>query len=87
MLGPPVKGVMYHMREEFNNDEDIEAHIQDFVLEPTLEKALCKSVRRFGLMPSQKDNVTKEELKIISEWMTKNFKITKEEYINSKKRH
>ncbi len=32
-----------------------------------------QKIQRFGLMPSQKGNVTKEELEKITEWMYENF--------------
>ena len=80
MLAPPAKGVMFHMSEAFDSNEKIKAHILDFVLEPTKEKAICKSVKRFGVMPSQKGNVTKEELSIIADWMLENLKMNKEQH-------
>ena len=74
-VAPPIKGVMFHMNEEFANDKEmIEDHINDIVMNPTKEKAICKSVERFGLMPSQKGNLTKEELAIVAKWMVNDLK-------------
>ena len=70
MLAPPVQGLMYHMGESFSSKEDMVKHINSFVMNPTKEKAICRSVRRFGLMPSQKGLLTTQELDIIAKWMT-----------------
>ena len=69
MLAPPVKGLMFHMDEHFKNKEEIVQHINSFVMNPTQEQAICRSVRRFGLMPSQKGLLSAEELNTIAEWM------------------
>ena len=87
MVAPPAKGIMFHMSEEIGGDEKVLAHIQSFTMSPTKEKAICRSVRRFGLMPSQKDNITKEELKIVAHWMIDNLKISKEQYNKEKQKN
>lgn len=86
MIAPPAKGLMFHMGEEIGSDEKIIKHIESFVVNPTKEKAICRSVRRFGLMPSQKDNITKDELKIVAKWMIENLKMTPQQYENRKNR-
>jgi len=70
LIAPPVMGLMYHMKENFKSKEEVIAHINSFVMNPTKEKAVCKSVRRFGVMPSQKGLLTTEELNTIALWMT-----------------
>jgi cytochrome c len=73
-VAPPARGVMFHMNEHFSNDKEmIQDHINDFVLNPSKDKAICKSVRRFGVMPSQKGNITKEELAKVAVWMTEHL--------------
>ena len=84
MIAPPAKGIMFHMTEEIGSDEDILAHIKSFTINPTKDKAICRSVRRFGLMPSQKENITQEELAIVAKWMIQNLKMTEQEYNNRK---
>ena len=69
MLAPPLKGLMYHMSENFKNKEEIVQHINSFVMNPTEEKAVCRSVRRFGLMPSQKGLLSEAQLNSIAQWM------------------
>ena len=86
MVAPPAKGIMFHMGEEIGSDEKILAHIKSFTMNPTKAKAICRSVRRFGLMPSQKENITQEELDIVAQWMIENLKMTPEEYKNRKQR-
>ena len=71
---PPLQMMVWKLGKTFNHDRDkFEAHINDFVLNPSKEKALCPAVKRFGVMPSQKGKITKEELAIISEWIVDNF--------------
>ncbi len=86
MIAPPAKGIMFHMSEEIGSDEKILAHIKSFTINPTKEKAICRSVRRFGLMPSQRENITDEELDIVAHWMIDNLKMTKQQYENRKRR-
>jgi len=86
MIAPPAKGIMYHMSEDIGSDEKILAHIKSFTINPTKEKAICRSVRRFGLMPSQRENITDEELDIVAQWMIANLKMTQAEYERRKGR-
>ncbi len=37
-----------------------------FLLVGLIVKAICRSVRRFGLMPSQRENITDDELDIVA---------------------
>ena len=87
MVGPPAKGIMFHMSEAFSSKEKIKAHIEDFVLNPTMEKAICNSVKRFGLMPSQKGVISEDELKIVSQWMIDNLHMNKSEHNSLQKKH
>ncbi|MEA1892218.1 MAG: c-type cytochrome [Campylobacterota bacterium] len=86
MTAPPAKGIMFHMSEDIGSDEKILAHIKSFTLNPTKDKAICRSVRRFGLMPSQKENITPEELNTVAHWMIDNLKMTPQEYERRKNR-
>ena len=86
VVAPPAKGVMFHMVEEIGSNEDILNHIESFVMNPTKEKAICRSMRRFGLMPSQKENITKEELNTVAKWMVDNLKLSEDDYNNRKNR-
>lgn len=86
MVAPPAKGIMFHMSEEIGSNEKILEHIKSFTINPTKEKAICKSVRKFGLMPSQRDNITDEELEIVAKWMVENLKMSEQEYKNRKQK-
>ncbi|MFT7824642.1 MAG: hypothetical protein ABXS92_07760 [Sulfurimonas sp.] len=72
MKAPPLSIMVPRMRE-FIFDSSVEEHINDFVLDPTERKAICPAVDIFGLMPSLKGKVTKEELAAIAEWIVENF--------------
>ena len=87
MVAPPARGIMFHMNEAFQNSKQVRNHILDFTINPTKEKAICRSVRRFGLMPSQKDLITKEELKIVAKWMINNLSMSKKEHNSNRKTH
>ncbi len=85
LLAPPAVGLMFHLNENFSNDEEIKEHILTFTLHPDKETAICKSVRSFGLMPSQKDNVSEKELKLIADWLVDDVYISRREYKKQKK--
>ena len=70
---PPLEIMVPRMREFIPDNTTVEAHINDFVLDPTERKAVCPAVDIFGLMPSLEGNVTKEELARIAKWMVEHF--------------
>jgi hypothetical protein len=69
LVAPPIGNVLFHLDQEFKTPQEIKDHIVDITLNPTMDKAICNSVKRFGLMPSQKDAVTQEELNQIAEFL------------------
>jgi mono/diheme cytochrome c family protein len=76
MVAPPAMGVMFHVKEAFNQDrEKAIAFIKDYVYNPSKEKAKClpRSIKRFGVMPSQKDLVSEDELDKIANYLYENF--------------
>ncbi len=75
VTAPALMGVMRHVKMTYPKKEDAIKFMVDYVLEPSKEKAICmpEKMKRFGLMPSQKGNVTKEELEVITIWMFDNF--------------
>ena len=75
LVAPPVMGVMRHVKMKYPTKDAAVAFMVDYVLEPSRAKAVCmpQKIQRFGLMPSQKGNVTKEELQVITSWMYDNF--------------
>jgi cytochrome c len=72
---PALSGVMRHIKMRYSDKASAVKFMVDYVLSPSKEKAICKAqkIERFGLMPSQKGIVTKEELTKISEWMYDNY--------------
>ena len=75
LVAPPVMGVMRHVKMKYTTKEEAVAFIADYALDPQVSKAVCmpQKIKRFGLMPSQKDKVSKDELQTIASWMYDNF--------------
>jgi cytochrome c len=75
MIAPPAEGIAMHVKMAHHDKEAFIAFITDYALHPSAEKALCekRTVKRFGIMPSQKDNVSEEELKKIAGYLYENF--------------
>jgi cytochrome c len=75
VVAPAVMGVMRHVKVDYPKKADAVAFIKDYALNPSRDKAICmeQKIKRFGLMPSQKGNVTEEELEVIASWMFDNF--------------
>ena len=75
LVAPPLFGVMRHVKMKYENKEEALAFMRDYVMNPDAKKAVCMpmKLKRFGVMPSQKGNVTPEELAEITEWMYDNF--------------
>lgn len=70
---PPLSVMVPRMREFIEENKSVETHINEFVLDPTERKAICPAVDIFGLMPTMKGELTKEELAIIAKWMVDHF--------------
>jgi len=76
-LAPPMMAVSFHvsrMIEASNESERVSkarAFVKDYVLEPSVKKAFCdkKSLQEYGLMPSQKGNISEDELNAVTEYM------------------
>ncbi len=75
VLAPALMGVMRHIKMDYPNKDEAVKFMVDYILEPSKEKAICmpKKIERFGLMPSQKGNVTKAQLTKITSWMFDNY--------------
>ena len=80
-LAPPMMAVAFHM-PNFMKPKDESQRIPmaiefvvDYVLHPSLEKSYCDedSIKRYGLMASQRDNVTKDEVKAIAKYMFRHY--------------
>lgn len=77
LIAPPMVGAMYNVYMNFNTQEEANAFVKDYVMNPTKEKALCKAnkLQRFGLMPSQKGLLSDEELDKIIEYLVATYGI------------
>ncbi len=75
VVAPAVMGVMRHMKMTYPDRTQAINFIKDYVINPSQSKAICmpQKIRRFGLMPSQKGNITEAELEQVAGWMFDNF--------------
>lgn len=75
LVAPPVMGVMRHVKMTYATKAEAVKFITEYALDPQESKAVCMAdkIKRFGLMPSQKGQVNKEELAVIAGWMYDNF--------------
>lgn len=75
LIAPPAMGVMRHVKMQYSTKEDALAFMQSYVMKPVRNRAVCspQSIKRFGIMPSQKGVLTEEELRLISSWMYENI--------------
>lgn len=72
-------GVMFNLKKTFNNDKKATlAFMRDYVVNPSNEKAKClpKAIKRFGVMPSQKEALSSEELIKVTEYMYNTFPLS-----------
>jgi len=75
MIAPALNGVMRHVKMVYPNREDAVKFIVDYVQYPSKEKAICmaQKIARFGVMPSQKGNISPKELEDVSGWLFDNY--------------
>ena len=68
LKAPAMDAVVFHINLAMDNDKEKKAFIADYVLNPDASKSVCESnkVAQFGVMPSQKGKVSKEELDLIA---------------------
>ncbi len=71
LKAPAMDAVVFHINLAMKDEKKKKAFIVDYVLNPDASKSVCESnkVANFGVMPSQKDKVSKEELLLIAEEM------------------
>ncbi len=71
LVAPPIAGVMWHVKQHYPNRAEAIRFIVDYVQNPSHAKALCPSVKRFGLMPPLK--LPKEDLEAIAAYIYDNY--------------
>jgi len=74
MKAPPYWGMARVVNDTFNNKTDKINFIVDYTLNPSEDKMIFPKATkdRFGLMPSQKGNVTEDEIREIAEYFLGN---------------
>ncbi len=75
LIAPPIIGVMRHVNMTYPSQKEAVKFISAYAMHPQVNKAVCQSqkIKRFGLMPSQKGNLSEEDLHSISVWLVKNY--------------
>ncbi len=75
LKAPPLHSVLFHLKLEIDDPKAQKEFIVDYALYPKASKSICESnqVQKFGVMPSQKGVVSKEELGRIADYAIKNF--------------
>ncbi|MCK9490943.1 MAG: c-type cytochrome [Sulfurimonas sp.] len=80
-LAPPIMAVSFHVHnfvkptDESQRTSKAIEFVTDYIFNPSLKKSFCDedSLERYGLMPSQKNKLTKDEAKAIALYMFTNF--------------
>jgi len=80
-VAPPMMAVAFHVPDFIQtNDESSKIpkaidFVKDYVINPSAKKSLCdkKSLKAYGVMPSQKGKVSEDELEAIATYMFKHF--------------
>jgi len=73
LIAPPINSVLMHVKRSFKDKDKAIAFIKDYVINPTVDKAICPSIDTFGPMPSQKGVVSNDELEKIANYLYENF--------------
>ncbi len=80
-LAPPMMAVAFHVKDFVKPSDESQRiskainFVVDYVQNPALEKSFCDkdSLKRYGLMPSQKGKITEGELKAVATYMFRYF--------------
>jgi hypothetical protein len=75
LKAPPMEAVIFHTKLVMKDKEKMKAFIADYVVNPSAEKSVCESnkVQQYGVMPSLKGQVSKEELSKISDYLIEHY--------------
>ncbi|MFA7501246.1 MAG: c-type cytochrome, partial [Sulfurimonas sp.] len=73
MKAPPYWAIAKKANLRYEKNEDRIKYLIDYALNPDEDKMLFpkETKEKFGVMPSQKDKVTEDEIKLISEYILK----------------
>jgi len=72
---PPMDAVVFHLKDAIKGRKAQEAFIVDYVFHPDASKSVCESnkVAHFGVMPSMKGKVSKEDLQKIATYLLEHY--------------
>lgn len=72
---PPMNAVIFHLKSEIKDQEKQQEFIVNYALDPKPEQSVCDTskVKKFGLMPSLKGKVSKDDLNLIAKHLLENF--------------
>ncbi|HIP47255.1 MAG TPA: c-type cytochrome [Campylobacterales bacterium] len=72
---PAMEAVIFHVKLAIKKEEKQKSFIVDYVQNPHASKSVCESnkVEKFGLMPSLKGKISKEDLDSITNYLLKNY--------------
>ncbi|MDD2448536.1 MAG: c-type cytochrome [Sulfurimonas sp.] len=91
-LAPPIMAVSFHVHSLVSPIDESQRTLKaiefvtDYIFNPSFEKSFCDkdSLERYGLMPSQKDKLTKDEAKAVASYMFSHY--TQENLTNIEKK-
>ena len=80
---PPMMAVAFHIKDFIKASSESDKipkaidFVKDYVINPSASKSFCdkKSLETYGVMPSQKGNVTQDELEAIAEYMFEHYTV------------
>ncbi len=80
-IAPPMMTIVFHFNDWFKAVSEQEKLIKqldfvtDYVINPSKDKAYCTKdmLKKYGVMPSQKGAVTKDEVRAIWEYLFNNY--------------
>lgn len=78
---PPMMAVSFHIVNFVKTNDESQRipksveFVADYIMNPSLEKSFCdkESLESYGLMPSQKNNLSEQEAKAIAKYMFEHF--------------
>ncbi len=75
LAAPPMWGIARNLKRQIATREQFVRFVVDYALNPSEEKIRInkEAMERFGLMPSLKGTVTKEELEAIADWLWRTY--------------
>ena len=80
-LAPPMMAVSHHIVTQIKVQDESQRvrksvmFVKDYVINPDISKSFCdkESLKSYGVMPSQKANVTPDELEAIASYMFRHY--------------